>query len=256
VTRPNAPGALRGVPDQLGMLLVEHMPSVWCRGLSARLTAVGDDRPGHLRIAIGVRAVTAAVGVLAGSVVVAGPVPGGALAPVVALAVALGVASLPDLRLRHATSRRRVALRRHLPRLLDLLTISVEAGLGFDQALGRAVRAVPPPLATEFARLQAEILAGVPRVEALRTLALRCPIDEMRSFALAMTQVETFGVPVAPILRAQAEDIRVRHRQDAQERAQKAPVKMLVPLVACVFPALLVVVAGPAVLSIRTAFTT
>jgi tight adherence protein C len=253
------------LPGGVGARVVDRLPPAWRRGLTSRLTAAGDDRPGQLRVAIGARVLAAAFGVCAGAVTVAavgarggGGSGGGAgaLGSAFGVLVALAVASLPEVHLRRRTASRRQSLRRHLPRLLDLLTISVEAGLGFDQALGRSLRAVPPPLSAEFARLQAEVLAGVPRSDALRALAQRCPIEELRSFSLAMTQVETFGVPVAPILRAQAEELRVRQRNDAQERAQKAPVKMLVPLATCVFPALLVVVAGPAILSIRAAFAT
>jgi tight adherence protein C len=240
--------------NRLGGRVAEVLPETWVRGLAGRLAAVGQDRPAHLRRGLAVRVMAVAVGVALGGVVGAGTSTPGGLSPAVGLLVGLLVAALPELHLRRRSKKRQRVMRRHLPRLLDLMVISVESGLGFDPALSRAARTVPPPLSTEFSRLQAEILAGVPRVEALRALAARCPFEEMRSFALAVAQVESFGIPIGPTLRTQADELRVRQRQMAQERAQKAPVKMLAPLVICVFPALLVVVAGPAILSIRSTF--
>ncbi len=190
----------------------------------------------------------AAVGV--GAVVV-GIVGGGVGLAVGALA-GLVVGASPEVVLARRINTRRTAMARDLPRMLDLLVISVEAGLGLDQALARVVRAVPGRLADEFARLLAEVGAGVPRAEALRGLAARCPVPELRSFALAMVQADAYGVSVGPLLRSQAEEIRTRQRQRIQMQAQKAPVKLLVPMVLCIFPALLVVVAGPALLSVRS----
>jgi tight adherence protein C len=164
----------------------------------------------------------------------------------------LVVGASPEVVLARRINTRRTAMARDLPRMLDLLVISVEAGLGLDQALARVVRAVPGRLADEFARLLAEVGAGVPRAEALRGLAARCPVPELRSFALAMVQADAYGVSVGPLLRSQAEEIRTRQRQRIQMQAQKAPVKLLVPMVLCIFPALLVVVAGPALLSVRS----
>lgn len=141
-------------------------------------------------------------------------------------------------------------LQKALPDALDLLTISVEAGLAFDSALSQVARNTQGPLANEFARVLQEMQIGLGRSQALRALGERTTLPELRSFVSAMVQADAFGIPIGQVLRVQTSEIRVKRRQRAEELAMKVPVKILVPLIFCILPCLFLAVLGPAVIGI------
>jgi tight adherence protein C len=162
---------------------------------------------------------------------------------------------LPDLLLWSRGKERQGLIQKELPDTMDQLTISVEAGLGFDAALARVASTGQGPLAEELRRLIGEVKVGVPRREALRHLLDRTDVQELRHFVLALQQAEEYGLPVARVLRVQSTELRVKRRQRAEEQAMKIPVKIVFPLVLCIFPALFVVLLGPAVIRVmRTLF--
>jgi tight adherence protein C len=156
----------------------------------------------------------------------------------------------PDVLVNRKIEDREKQISRKLPDILDLLVISVEAGLGFEQALDRTCTAVPGALSDEFRRMLHEIRIGSTRADALRAMADRSDVPELRGFILAMLQADTFGVSISRLLRSQADEMRIKRRLRAQEKAQKAPVKMLFPLVFCIFPSIFVVILGPAMINI------
>lgn len=146
--------------------------------------------------------------------------------------------------------RRQQKIRDALPDALDMLTLCVEAGLGFDAALAQVAHGIGGPLGREIARALHEMQMGKRRADAMRALAERTTVPELRTIAVAVVQATELGIPIATVLREQASEMRVRRRQRAEEKARKVPVKVLFPLVFCLFPALFIIIIGPGVLRI------
>jgi tight adherence protein C len=161
---------------------------------------------------------------------------------------------LPDVLLYNAALRRQEKIRRSIADVLDMLTVSVEAGLGFDAALAQVARNARGPLAGETARALQEMQLGKSRVDALRSMADRAAVLELRTFTAAVVQASELGIPIAQVLREQSKEMRIRRRQRAEEKAQKVPVKILFPLVFFIFPALFVIVIGPAIVRLVSTF--
>ena len=161
----------------------------------------------------------------------------------------------PNMYLYQKAHDRADLMQKALPDAIDLLTISVESGLGFDAAVSQVSRNSEGPLAEEFQRMLQEMQIGRGRAEALRSLADRTDIPDLRTFVSAMVQADAFGIPVGQVLRVQSSEIRTKRRQWAEEAAQKVPVKILVPLIFCILPCLFVAVLGPAGISMMHTFS-
>ena len=179
----------------------------------------------------------------------------GGLLPAIAVSVGLALLGfyMPNILLYQAAYNRSDQIRKDLPDALDLLTISVEAGLAFDAAVSQVARNTDGPLADEFFRVLQEMQIGMGRTEAMRALGERTDVAELQGFVTAMVQADAFGIPIANVLRVQAREMRVKRSQRAEEQAQKVPVKILFPLIFCILPCLFIVVLGPAAINIYDA---
>ena len=160
---------------------------------------------------------------------------------------------LPDVLLYNSGLKRQARIQAALPDAMDMLTVCVEAGLGFDAALAQVAQNTDGPLAADLSRTLQEMQIGKSRTEALRALADRTTVSELRVFVSSLVQASELGISVASVLREQSKEMRVRRRQRAEERAQKVPVKILFPLVVCLFPALFVIIIGPGAIDIAQA---
>ena len=161
-------------------------------------------------------------------------------------ALGFGGFMMPNVWLSTKISARKDAITRALPDALDLLTISVEAGLGFDLALAKVVEKWNNALTMEFARVLAEMRMGKPRRDSLRDMVTRTEVGDVTAFVAAIIQADQLGVSISRVLQIQSEQMRIRRRQRAEEKAHQAPVKMTIPMVFLIFPALLIVILGPA----------
>jgi tight adherence protein C len=172
---------------------------------------------------------------------------------VLAVAVVAITYYLPDIIMQFTTNSRKRLITRALPDFLDLLTVSVEAGLGLDSALAKIAEKLRDPLREEILITLHHIRMGESREIALREFAARCDVEDLKNFVSALIQSQKLGVSLGTVLRVQSETIRTVHRQRIEELAQKAPVKMLIPLIFCIFPVLFIVILGPAAIRVYTA---
>jgi tight adherence protein C len=204
---------------------------------------------------LGVKALSGVLGFLLGLVVPS--VLGSSLSVILALMVAGAVGGwlVPAICLYQVAYNRSAKVRRALPDALDLMTISVESGLSFDGALAQVATKTRGPLAAELFRVLQEMQIGTGRVGAMRALAQRTDVPELRGFIGAMIQADAFGISVSGVLRVQAKEMRIKRSQRAEEQAMKVPVKILFPLIFCILPSLFIVVLGPAVINIMQSFS-
>ena len=162
---------------------------------------------------------------------------------------------LPNVMLYNAGAKRSTLMRNSLPDAMDLLTISVEAGLGFDAAVSRVAKNGEGPLQQEFSRLLQEMQLGVGRVASMRAMAERTSLPDLKSFCSAMVQADSLGIPIARVLRIQSQEMRTKRRQRAEEKAQQVPVRMMIPLVLFILPCLFIVILGPAGIQMAETFS-
>jgi tight adherence protein C len=234
-----------GVLTSLGRRLT---PVGWIEALDRRLTLAG--RPASLSLprVLAAKLLVGALGTAVGFLFFASD-------PSVLWVLGWGALATigyftPDLLLYSRGQERQAAIGKALPDTLDQMTISVEAGLGFDMAMARAARAGVGPLADELVRTLQEVQLGVPRTKAMRNLAERTDQNDLRRFVLAVVQADGYGIPIADVLRVQAAEQRVARRQRAEEHAMKIPVKIAFPLIVCIMPTLFIVILGPAAIQL------
>jgi tight adherence protein C len=239
--------------DSLARWVLKLNPKTTVESVGARLLSAGLGRSITPKGFLAVKGALTIGGVLLGAIV------GGSLAgsvPALLAAVVFGAAGFffPDLLVTLRARRRRERIRTELPDALDLLTVSVEAGLGFDGALSKLTEHMEGPLAEECSLTLNEMRIGESRQEALKRFAERVDAPEVQAFVRAIIQSDQLGMSLGRILRVQAADARLRRQAAAEERAMKAPIKMLFPTVIFVFPAMFLVVLGPAFLNLMKVF--
>ncbi len=247
LSRPFSERFLRPAIERLGNLLSRSTPAKARQDLDNRLELAG--RPGNLTpadfgaIRLVAAAVMAAVGLGIGLL----------LGTPVYLVISLAIGAvlgyyLPVLWLKQKVDARRAAIQKGLPDAMDLLVIAVDAGLGFDAALARVTDKYKNALSDMFAKVLREVSLGRPRLEAMDEMGRSSGVDDLHNFIQAIIQSEQFGTGIGKILRIQADEMRRKRRQRAQEKAAQATLKMMLPMVGCIFPTLWIVLLGPAAL--------
>jgi tight adherence protein C len=249
----DAPGPRDEVRERLAAVALRLTPKATIESIDVKLIEAGLGRRANVSSYLALKALLGAGGVVLGALAgVASEQPAKALLLVVLCTA--GCFFLPDLYLGMRIRARRERIREQLPAVLDMIAVSVEAGLTFDAALAKLSEHMDGPLVEEFQLTLAEIRIGQSRHQALRALADRTRVPELVLFVQAVLQADQLGSPLARTLRVQAEDARNRRQAAAEERAAKLPVKMIFPTALFIFPAMFVVILGPALLEITTLF--
>jgi len=246
--RPLSERTLKPIINSLSRLVGRFYPQNTVSGLGLKLKRAGMENT-SVEFFLGVKGFAALVGLLGVSALVN-------LITADPLQTALGaVAGLvlgfmaPDFFLRNKAGKRNTLILEALPDALDLLTISVEAGLGFDAALVKVTEKMKGPLSDEFQRAAGEQRVGKSRQESLRAISERVDVKEFQSFISAIIQADQLGVSMSKVLRIQSEQMRTERRQRAENKAAKAPILIMLPTVGCIFPSLFIVILAPAALT-------
>lgn len=237
---------------KLGEITIKFTPQNWLSSISRKLELSGSPSTMDPTIFLATQFITAVVFgaiMLLFMTVIARTFPAGQVFLYTVVFTLIGF-FIPQYNLSTKITKRQKAIRRAMPDALDLLTICVEAGLGFDAALSKVAEKWDTQLSRSFQRVIQEIQLGKLRREALRDMAGNVGITEMTSFVAAVIQSEQLGVSMAKVLRIQADQMRIKRRQLAEEEAHKAPIKMLIPMAFLIFPSLLIVLFVPAILTV------
>jgi len=239
--------------EQFSGLAHRITPGSYEAWLDKQLAAVGRPKEWPLNRVLAIKPLLGlAGGVLGMFYLVAEPAP--SRFAVLLGAIAFGYFA-PDLLLRTNAQKRRDAIRLELPNALDQMLISVQAGLGFEAAMARAAQNGRGPLADEFIRTLQDIQVGRSRKEAYLSMSDRVDVPDLRSFIRSIVQADAYGIAIAKVLKVQAQEMRMKRRQRAEEHAMKIPVKILFPLIFFIFPTLFIILLGPAVMNIIAAFS-
>jgi tight adherence protein C len=240
------------VVERFAKLVLRINPKTTTDGVAYRLVSAGVSRK------ISPTTFLALKGILPIAFGLFGLLVASSMSPLMTFALAVGGGALgfilPDYVVNSKIKSRQEKIRAQLPDALDLLAVSVEAGLGFDSAVNKLIDSLEGPLIDEFNLTLSEIRVGEGRSEALRKLAERAGVSELSAFTRSLIQADTLGISLGRILRVQAADARERRQSMAEERAMKAPIKMLFPTVIFIFPSMFIVTIGPAFLSLTGLF--
>jgi tight adherence protein C len=250
--KPFEERVLRPALERFGRLISDRTPQKSRDVLRVKLSVAGN--PGNLSVGgfQALRQVGAFLGLVVGGLL------GLLLFQIVGLAIGIALGALigfygPMYWLNSLIGGRRVEIQKSLPDAMDLLTIASEAGQSFDAAISNVVEKYDNALADEFATVIRETQLGRPRLEALEDMGKRCGVEDLNNFVQAIIQSEQMGVGIAKILRIQAQELRRKRRQRAQEQAAQATLKMMLPMVGCIFPTLWIILLGPAILVVLKA---
>ena len=233
--------------QRLGEFAARVSPGDYTRRLQRRLDLAGNPPSWPAQRVLAAKGVLVIFGILLGLVLGLKHGIGVVFFPILIGAFGFFV---PDLLVRNMGEHRQIEILQGLPDAMDMLTVCVEAGLGFDAALARVALNLEGPMAEEAARVLQEMQFGKSRTEALRSLVDRTDVSELRTFVSSLIQSSELGISIGVVLREQAKEMRIRRRQRAEEKAQKLPVKILLPLITCLLPAMFIVVLGPALINI------
>ncbi|MDQ0238097.1 type II secretion system F family protein [Arthrobacter bambusae] len=252
VRTPTAPQSTN-LSDRLTAISRQLVPGGYIAWLDKQLAGAGRPKDWPLGRILMIKPLLALSGGVLGVLLFLGdPSAGRFLLGIAVIALAYFV---PDLLIRSNAQKRREAIRLELPNSLDQMLISVQAGLGFEAAMARAAESGKGPLADEFIRTLQDIQVGRSRKDAYLDMSQRVDVPDVRSFIRAVVQADAYGIAIAKVLKAQAQEMRTKRRQRAEEYAMKIPVKILFPLIFCIFPTLFIILLGPAVMNIIAAFS-